>query len=353
MKLSGCEKIEIDGRISGNIIHKCLAGILKEVENKDVFISMSREELKNRVEKYAGDYIEKELGGDFGKNRSFHFELGKVIENTLMILERLQEELKATDFIPAAFEAELSKQYSLKLFSDYGDEINFGGTVDRIDTYTTEEGETYIRVIDYKSSEKKITPENLAGGINIQMLLYLFTATEEEKGMFSGGIPAGVLYSYIYPKDKDKPAGDSSFRATGLLLAKEKVLNAMEHGMTGRFIPVRRKADSNSKKGSNKKVDNPLDLSKTSKVLVESSDMTWIKDYLYNMLREMSASLHDGDVSAKPQIIGDDAPCDNCPYGNICDNSSLTDYIDNREEFKEIIEKTKEILGNQLEETGE
>ncbi|MCM1472458.1 MAG: PD-(D/E)XK nuclease family protein [Muribaculaceae bacterium] len=337
MKLYRCEKVEIDGRISGEIIHKCLACMLRDID-KETFISMSQEELKSRIEKYVENYLNKELGGDFGKNKSFYFQLGKIIKNLLDILEHLQQELRTTSFTPVEFEAKISEPYSLILESDDGHKIDFGGTVDRVDTCIID-GKKYVRVIDYKSSEKKITPENLVGGINIQMLLYLFTITEKNS-MFNDCIPAGVLYSYVYPK-KDKE-GKSAFKSTGLLLGQRKVLDAMECDITGEFIPVRL---TNDKK--------KLDENKTSDILTTSSGMEWIKNYLYDMLRKMAESLLDGDVDALPQCIGDYAPCDYCPYTNICDNSALIRFNEPNTDLIDKIKKDKEILSKQLEETEE
>lgn len=328
MKLEKCEKIEIDGRISGDIIHECLACILRDIEDKETFISMSEEDLKKRIEKYAENYLEKNLGGDFAKNKSFYFRLGKIIENLLDILKYLQEELKATDFIPVKFEAKLSEPYSLMLESENGNKIDFGGTVDRVDTYTFGD-KKYVRVIDYKSSEKKITPETLVGGVNIQLLLYLFTITEKN-GMFSEYIPAGVLYSYIYPKDE----GQKAFQSTGLVLAQKKVLDAMEKDIAGKFIPVKFKKDKEI----------------ASHILTTSSGMEWIKNHLYDMLKEMTDNLIDGDVEALPQCVGGYDPCKFCPYVNICDSSSLQDP-DNPDE--KLIEETEKIFSNQLEETEE
>lgn len=336
MKLSEREKIEIDNRISGNIMHRCLADIFRNTD-KEAFISMTGEELEKLIRKYAEKYLEEKLGGDFGKNKSFYFQLRKITENLLDILKYLQEELNSTLFNPVAFEAELTKQYSLTLESEDGHEIVFGGTVDRIDTWTKDD-KKYIRIIDYKSSEKKITPENLVGGINIQLLLYLFTATEEN-GMFSDCIPAGVLYSYIYPKDNTD--GTTALRATGLVLGRREVLNAMEKGVTGKFIPVTFKKDGTP------------DLRKSSDILATSEGMEWIKEHLYGELKKMMQTLLDGNVEALPQCVGSNDPCQYCPYVNICDSSGLKDPENPDAELIEDIKNDNKIFGKTLEETEE
>lgn len=338
MKLHSREKIELDNRISGEIIHECLACVLRE-NDKETFISMTADEIKKRVEIHAEKYLDENLAGDFGKSSSFAFLFRKLIETIVLVLIHLQQELQVTSFTPVAFEAELSKQYSLRLDAGDGHKINFGGVIDRADTCVIGD-KKYLRVIDYKSSKKKITAESLAGGLNLQMLLYLFTATEKN-GMFSDAVPAGVLYSPIFPEETDNKDGlKSSLKSTGLVLGQRKVLNAMEFGIKGEFIPVM----------FNKGKQIEKNLNAYNKSCVVSSSMEWIKEYVYETLRKMAVSLLDGDVDALPQCVGNYAPCDYCPYVNICDNSLLTRY---RTPDEQTVEEAKEILNKHLEETEE
>lgn len=332
MKLHSREKIELDDRISGEIIHECLAHMMRD-NDKQTFISMPADEIKKRVEIYAEKYLNENLAGTFGKSSSFSFLFRKLIETIVLVLIHLQQELQVTSFTPVAFEAELSKQYSLRLDFGDGHKISFGGVIDRADTCIIGD-KKYLRVIDYKSSKKKITAESLAGGINLQMLLYLFTATEKN-GMFSDAVPAGVLYSPIYPEETDKKDGlKSSLKSTGLVLGQRKVLNAMEFGINGEFIPVKFKKNSNELMSSNNSC-------------ITSSGMEWIKNYVYGLLKKMAVSLLDGDVDALPQCVGNYAPCDYCEYVNICDNSLLTRY---QTPDEQTIEEAKEILSKHLEE---
>ncbi|MDE6834305.1 MAG: PD-(D/E)XK nuclease family protein, partial [Ruminococcus sp.] len=324
MKLEKCEKIELNDLIAGNIIHACLAELLRNTD-KDTFISMSAEELKKRIEIYALDYIDKKYSGDFGKNNSFYFRLKKLIENIVIILIHLQQELQVTDFIPVGFEVELTEKYPLCLTTEDGHKIIFGGKVDRIDTCTTIGDEKYLRIIDYKSTGKKITAESIANGINIQMLLYLFTAVEKS-GMFSDYKPAGVLYSPVYPNEKNEKDIKNALKSTGLVLNNPQVQNAMEYGIADEFISVKARANEKAIKTTT------------------PYGMEWLRKYLYDMLRKMVSSLLNGDVNALPQVIGSKLQCEYCEYSNICGDSvmirpSEDDIID---EVNENLKKTRE-----------
>lgn len=335
MKLRKREKMELDNRISGEIIHECFKGVLQNTD-KQSFIDMSSEEVKNRIEVCAEKYRNEKLAGDFSKSKSFEFMFKKLTESLVIVFIHLQQEFMVTSFTPVAFEVEMEKKHSLRL--DFGDgyRLSFGGKIDRADTCTIGD-KKYLRIIDYKSSKKKITPENLAGGINLQMLLYLFTATEKN-GIFNGFIPAGVLYSPVYPDANDSNDSlISALKSTGLVLGQRKILNAMEYDVNGEFIPVKFNKDNKT-------------LNSYQNSCITSSGMEWLKNYTYNKLREMAVSLLDGDAEAVPQYIGDSVPCDYCDYVNICDNSMLTRY---RTPDEEIIKETKEILSQHLEKTEE
>lgn len=329
------EKIELDNRISGDIVHECFSGVLRNT-NKETFITMSCEELRERINNCAENYRNEKLAGDFSKNASFDFIFQKIVEGLLIVFIHLQQELMVSSFTPVAFEVELERGYSLYL-NYKGGRLCFGGKIDRADICKIGD-KKYLRIIDYKSSRKLINPENLAGGINLQMLLYLFVATQKN-GIFSDCIPAGVLYSPIYPDDS-KTNINSALKSTGLILGQREVLDAMENGVKGEFIPVNFVKPTKT---------NPYGIGKNS-MCIDFNGMEWIKKYIYGKLREMAESLLSGNVDAVPQCIGNTVPCDYCDYVNICDNSMLTRY---RTPDVEVINKISEIMENRLEETEE
>ena len=98
----------------------------------------------------------------------------------------------------------------------------------------------YLRVVDYKSGKKAFDLSAVKMGLDIQMLLYLFTLQKEGRAYFSREIePAGVLYlparAEILSVERNIPAEklqgerEKLLRRSGLLLAEPEVLRAMEH----------------------------------------------------------------------------------------------------------------------------
>ncbi len=138
-----------------------------------------------------------------------------------------------------------------------GRAVSLRGTVDRVDTWRDGE-DTYVRVVDYKTGAKLFDPDDVQIGLNVQLLLYLFSILRAPDGPFKEGLsgggtlqPAGALYfsarpgenrfDWMIPAETAEFIAEGNIRRSGILLDDERVLTAMESDLAGRFIPVRMK----------------------------------------------------------------------------------------------------------------
>ena len=309
------EKVELDARIAGELTHECFYGILGKRTKKE-FISMTYDDVKKEIDSCAEKYMKESLAGDFGKNARFGLIFNKLTERMSEVFMYTQRSLMASDFEPRDFELDLRESHSVMLpFAD-GKQLSFGGIVDRADVCSIND-DKYLRIIDYKSSRKDITAETLAGGINMQMLLYLFAATDKG-GIYEGYDPAGVLYSPVRIADvqleahkidsKNSSALKSALRTSGLVLGDRELLEAMEKNVRGEFIPV--KLDKNGVPDKNSDC-------------ISAEGMTLLRNFTYKKLTDMAESLYYGDAEAIPLEVSGKLPCTYCDYINICDNSEL------------------------------
>lgn len=313
LKLRMPEKIEINPLVSGNLAHECFHQIIQS--RKTDFTSLTDDEISVEVGRCADMYRKKELGGDFSKTPRFELFFNKLKEQLIEIFIHTREAFACSDFIPDRFEINIYSNQAVH-FDFAGDcRITFKGKIDRADVFELD-GVKYLRIIDYKSSVKDIDTTSLANGINLQMLLYLFIATEEG-GVYGEYVPAGVLYTPVrissIKEDKSKnPAPDSesfdkSLKSTGLLIDNIEVLRAMEHGLHGRFIPA-----EITDKGAVK-----------SSSLITSENMDKLREFIYKSIIEMAESVHSGNIEAVPFVKKGDKkiPCNLCDFGDICGNS--------------------------------
>ena len=318
----------------GTIIHYVLEQLLKETD-KAAFVACSQEELRARVDHWLSVYAEQDLGGLDDKTTRFQYLYNRLTLTLYEIAERLQEELKVSDFVPSDFElpirdGEEVPSYTLELPD--GGTLAVRGSVDRVDLYE-HDGKTYVRVVDYKSGGKEFELSDILYGLNLQMLLYLFTIEQNGTGKYDDIVPAGILY---YPAKRktgtvagrDAPADtvDSREQAkdkeNGLFLRDEDILEAMENGLEGRFLPVKRKKEGFT----------------SEKSLASLSELGQLRKRIDFLLKKMATELHEGDIAAVPALQEEKyLPCDYCDYRSVCRQDEpeprVIDKISDREEL--------------------
>ncbi len=318
LKLQSCEKVELDARTSGEFAHLCFSEILAG-RTKEKFIALSYNELQNEISQCAEKYRSEKMAGDFGKKPKFELVYNKTAERLTNVFLHTQQSLMNSSFTPHAFELDMRDKNAVVL--DFGEQykLTFGGVVDRVDVCEID-GQNYICIVDYKSSQKKITPVTLGSGIDLQMLLYLFAATDRG-GVYEGYEPAGVLYSPIqisavesddYKIDSlNSSVMNSALKTSGLVISDKTVLEAMEAGIAGKYIPVKLLKSGEFDRYS---------------TCISKGGIKSLRDFTYSKLIKMAESLLSGDAEAEPLVKNKENPCEYCGYVNICDNSRLERY---------------------------
>ena len=100
---------------------------------------------------------------------------------------------EVADTVKAAFE-KLAEKYDG--FS-YSIAMNQGDYIDRIDVYSDDTNDEYVKIIDYKSSQKKFDPELLEAGVSLQLSIYMKSAVEALKEMHPNkNVKAGAMLYY-------------------------------------------------------------------------------------------------------------------------------------------------------------
>ncbi|MBQ8296423.1 MAG: exodeoxyribonuclease V subunit gamma [Ruminococcus sp.] len=344
LKLMTREKVDLNVRYSGNIIHSCFYNIISK-RNKAEFLKLSYEELKQEISDCADNYLHNSMGGEFAKTPRFELGFKKLSERLINVFMHTQQELMVSSFEPHSFEVNLRDENThLRLPFGNGKYLSFGGIIDRADICMVND-EKYVRIIDYKSSRKNIDKYTLSNGINMQMLLYLFAITQEN-GIFSEYKPAGVLYSpvSISSIDADEVKNNtenltlinSKLKTSGLILGEKDVLEAMEQNISGKYIPA--------------KLNKQNEIDEKSSCLSPEA-FSQLKDYTYRKLTEMAESVYSGDADANPLIFNEtDNPCNYCEYINICGNSPVIRY---RSAHDSDTAEAEEILSNKTKEKNE
>ncbi len=261
LKLQEQERAAFGAADIGNFVHYVLQGFMERyarTEDKSLFDNDSY--LDEIVSEYLGIYMRNVCGmneNDTRSSRVRHLFSG-LRRNTVLIAKNLIREFKNSDFVPADFELPIGGDDgravpALKITAEDGTKVRIYGKVDRVDLFE-EDGKTYIRVVDYKTYVKKFSLDDVAAGINMQMLLYLFSVWKNGSSRYSGElVPAGILYMQVNPAEKTydclpqretvEAGAEETLERSGLFLKDMRVLDAMEHGLGAQFIPIKLKKD--------------------------------------------------------------------------------------------------------------
>lgn len=303
----------------GNISHRvlelyCKALAKKKAETGAVF---SDDEAKDTVRRICADYLTMFLNGRKGLSKRFVFLYNRVCRTLFEIAKSINSEMSQSLFSPEGFEVNISfdgdiKPLSIELEKDGKKRavLNIIGQVDRVDTYK-KDGLVYVKVVDYKTGVKVFNAKEIAYGINLQMLLYLNTLINNGRGYFSGRpVPCAVLYLPCARPSQNVNLGgeadsssENSFKANGIVLDDAEVINAMEKGVKGIYIPVKLNKDQSISKNSSVATrDDFLRLLRTS---TEAA-------------KKLAEELVSGDIEIKPYRCDELNSCAFCDYSYFC-----------------------------------
>ncbi|MBP3452937.1 MAG: PD-(D/E)XK nuclease family protein [Clostridia bacterium] len=188
-----------------------------------------------------------------------------------------------------------------------GRRIALRGTIDRIDRYEGDKG-LYLRVIDYKSSQKGLDPVRMWYGLQLQLLLYLRAATQIRQG----ALPAGAFYFTVkdpmVSADEDVKATAEkliarSLHLKGVVLADAEVVDAM---------------DMDEKQYSIDKVFNQDGTVAKSANALELEEMNALLDHAQRTAAQLADRIREGRMEVSPAQVEQWSACDYCEYSAIC-----------------------------------
>ena len=194
-----------------------------------------------------------------------------------------------------------------------GTRISVTGKIDRVDTFT-QDGKTYLRVLDYKTGGKEFKLGEVVEGINLQMFIYLFTLCRDDLPRYGGAKPAGVLYlpttMPVIDADKSGKAVSDEEREQkqlkhmqmdGLLIDDPVALEAMDTTGSGSFIP-----NYSTQKGA-------------AAHLATLDQLGRLKRRMEDLLLQMAQMLRAGKIGTLPFENGNWNACDrSCDYRDVC-----------------------------------
>jgi ATP-dependent helicase/nuclease subunit B len=298
----------------GTFMHYVLQHTAADVMEKGGFTAVTDEELGKITDRHIAGYAQTELNDFHEKSSRFKYLFTRLERDVRAVVADMAGELRCSDFQPLDFELDFGSDRRLPP-TDVGngrDSLTLTGIADRVDGWV-HDGKLYLRVVDYKTGRKKFELSDVWYGMGLQMLLYLFSLQRGGSALYGREIvPAGVMYvpardalvSSPSRLDAENIAAKraAARRRSGLLLADDAVLEAMEHGGDPQYIPVKFKNGVPS--------GDALTTAEGFGLLARHID-----DTLTNMARE----LRGGSIAADPYYRSQqENACVNCEFFDVC-----------------------------------
>ena len=298
---------EVDVLQYGTLMHFLFERIFREPAQ--VRAGWTEEELEERVSGLIQEYAQENMGGLGLLSGREKYRLSRLCQSACKLIRHVEEELAQSQFVPQHLEWGLGygkDALPLEIPTAKG-KVTVGGTIDRVDLYVDPQGKRFVRIIDYKTGRKTFRLADALYGLNMQMLVYLAALVENGQEF-----PAGILYMPAAEpsvsvdrgtgEDKIKAEADKQLKMSGLVLSDQEIIQAMEAGAKGRFIPA-----SLNKDGSLGRFSSALDGDQLKTVLA----------YSKRLIATMGEELLSGRVEAAPNRKNK-IPCRYCAYSPVC-----------------------------------
>ena len=302
--------------------------------------------VKESVEAYAATYGETVLYSS-ARNEYAITRMSRILTRTVLTL---QKHLKQGSFQPDDYE--LSFRFAEDLDSIHVDlsedeKMHLQGRIDRIDV--SEDAEhVYVKVIDYKSGNRKFDLAALYYGLQLQLVVYMNAAMEMESRKHPDKeiVPAALLYYHIDDPTIETPVELTDEQINEQILAKLRmngVVNS-DPGVVERLdrymqdksvvIPVEKKKDGS--------------FSARSGVL-SREEMQLISSYVDAKIRSIGREILDGKIADNPYEKGNEEACTYCAYKKVCGfDGSIPGY-----EKRQLEDLDKQALMQRMQKTVE
>ena len=291
----------------GNVIHDMLkeAGdYLKHALTEEEAAKLSRDLLEKRQGEFAV----------YQTNGRYRYYWQKLQKTAARAFRVLSEQAALTDFTESSYEWPFGgvKQDGT-MDNDPVREVKIGnisltGKIDRIDVMT-DEGERFVRVIDYKTGRTGYEPGKIYEGLTLQLPVYLKVAADEFEAQPAGFFyfhvaqPIGKMKKFAEMKKAETIDGQMQpYRLDGVVLDDVEIASRMDHSIAEGSGKVLRtsvtkggKLDARSHTASREQLQ---DLSR----------------FVERKIGEIAGRMQEGDIRRSPA----DDTCKYCEFRRAC-----------------------------------
>ena len=331
LKLNDKETFNVEAVDTGSFMHDVIDNFFGVIEERNINLkAITDEELEKIVAEIVGEKLKLDRNYIFTTTSKYKVLSNRLQKVVTMSVKYIVQSLKQSEFEVFGHELEFGGdgQYKpITVITEDGKKVEITGKIDRVDIMKNPDG-TYVRIIDYKSSVKNIDLNQVASGLQLQLLTYLNETCKVEDF-----IPAGVLYfNLINPTiGTDKNLNDEEveekirqeFKMKGLILADVNIIKKMDTNIENepkgisKIIPATIKKDG--------------EISDRGTSAVTKEQFVYLQKYMEKIIKQISEEILQGNIEVKPYYNASTkkTPCEYCKYKSICrfdENTKNNEY---------------------------
>ena len=325
----------------GSFMHDILDQFTNKIRKENILWGdLTKDKCAEIVNELVNSKLRNETNSILNSNKKYQYFSERFKKTITKSVTVISEQMRKGEFdiFKSEFDfGDFKDSDPIKLELPSKEIVYLKGRVDRIDKVDLN-GETYIRIVDYKSGSKSFDLNELYYGLQIQLLVYLDAILKNSKQILKTQcMPGGILYFKIdNPIIKSKKALTEEeiqvevlkkLKMDGLLLKNVELVKSMDRDMEtySLIIPAAFKKDG--------------DFTSTSSVVTESQ-FELLRKYVNDKMIEICEEMLSGEVKIEPCKSSKVTYCDYCDYSSICQFD--TSIKDNK--YKIIAKKKKDDL---------
>lgn len=300
----------------GDLFHYVLADVGHYLQRENIdWTRVDGELARMLVDRSLAGYLPRFLSGIMQSSSRYAYLSGRIRDALAAAVLATAEHMRRGDFRPVAYELPFGlgeeglPAFALEL--DDGRWLELSGRIDRVDLAQSADGErTWLRVIDYKTGDVSLNPEDIAAGLQMQLMVYLQVVLTNSV-VFSPrpAAAAGLYYAPVRDEleslDAPRESESPGLKLSGLTIAAAEAVRLADRDLDGvsRLIPVHLTGDDSFR-------DRPAALS--------PEQLADLGQQLAASLRQSAAAMLDGLIRVSPLAEGKHSACAYCDYRSVC-----------------------------------
>ena len=315
LKLKEKEELKVQSFDTGSFMHEVINSFFEEINNlgsnlKDI----TEEEIEEIVSKIINEKLLQDNNYIFTATEKYKLLVQRLKRIITKSLKYIIQSIVQSEFKLEGTEVEFGEKGKYKpiiLDLENGKKVEITGKIDRIDI-AKDEKNTYVRIIDYKSSVKNLDFGNVYAGLQLQLITYLDAVCKLEDF-----VPAGILYfnllEQLISSNKKLSVEDieqkikNNFKMKGLILADVKVAKMQDKNLESggsEIIPAY--------------IDKTGTLSPKKSSIATYEEFIKLQNYINKTIKDIAKEIFNGNIELKPFYKNKKTPCEYCSYKSMC-----------------------------------